>query len=255
MQAPRLTPALRRQLVAPVKAIVFDKAGTLTELNSRWVTFFRSIIAATAADGGDPEAEHTLADCLGVGVDHIVPGSPAAVKTESELMTIALDHLVGRGWTAEQAITSMGVGLEAATFGPLAPLGAVAPTIETLAARHLLGVATSDNRANTLDELNRLGVGHHVSALRCGDDGGPVKPDPEVLLGLAREWRVEPAQLLFVGDSEQDRDTARAAGTRFIAVVPEPRGVDPAQQAPAAIGADAWITSIEDLACIEDLAG
>ncbi len=248
MPAPRLNPDLRRRLLAPVEAIVFDKDGTLTELNSRWVAFFRSIIAATAADGGDPEAEQTLAERLGVGVDHIVPGSPAAVKTESELMTIAVDHLLERGWTAEQAITSMGAGLEAATFGPLAPLGAVAQTVEALAAEYVLGVATSDNRANTLSELDQLGIARHISALRCGNDGGPVKPDPEVLWGLAREWRLEPTELLYVGDSEQDRETARAAGTRFIAVVAgvcAGGGDEPAS--PTAIGADAWVASIAEL--------
>lgn len=233
--------------MAPVEAIVFDKDGTLTELNSRWVTFFRSIIAATAADLGDPEAEHTLAERLGVAVDHIVPGSPAAVKTENELMTIALDHLLERGWTPERAVRAMGVGLEAATFGPLAPLGAVAPTVAKLAADYVLGVATSDNRDNTMSELEQLGIAHHISALRCGNDGGPVKPDPEVLLGLAREWRLEPAELLYVGDSEQDRDTARAAGTGFVAVVGSANPGDDSTPSPARIGADAWVRSIAEL--------
>ena len=234
--------------MAPVAAIVFDKDGTLTELNSRWVTFFRSIIAATAADGGDPDAEHTLAERLGVGADHLVPGGPAAVKTESELMAIALEHLVNRGWTADQAITSIGVGLEAATFGRLAPLGAVASTVEALAVDHVLGVATSDNRANARSELEQLGIAHHISALRCGDDGGPVKPDPEVLRSLSREWGLEPTRLLFVGDSEQDRDTARAAGTGFVAVVAEPGSEgEPDHPAPTVFGADAWVASIAEL--------
>ena len=234
--------------MAGAKAIVFDKDGTLTHLDSRWVTFFRSIIAATAADGGDPGAEPGLADCLGVGVDHIVPGGPAATKTESELMTIALNHLIGRGWTAEQAITSMGVGVEAATFGPLAPLGEVKATIRALTADHLLGVATSDNRDNTIDELAQLGVAEHLTTLRCGNDGGAVKPDPEVLWGLAREWGLEPAELLFVGDSEQDCATARDAGTAFVAVVATPLPSDhPDHPSPAAVGADAWIATIEEL--------
>lgn len=236
--------------MAPVKAIVFDKDGTLTELDARWVTFFRSIIAATAADGGDPEAEHTLSECLGVGVDHIVPGAPAAVKTESELVTIALDHLIERGWTAQQAIASMGVGLEAATFGPLTPLGNVAATIETLASDHLLGVATADNRSNTVDELRSLGVAHHLSALRCGNDGGPVKPDPEVLLSLAREWALDPRQLVFVGDSAQDRETARGAGVTFVAVVADRSPIDAVETSAAAIDADAWIASIDELVLV-----
>ncbi len=240
MAAPRLTSDIRSELLAPIAAIVFDKDGTLTELDSRWVGFFRSIIAATAADGGDPGAEQSLAECLGVGIDHIVPGSPAAVKTESELMAIALDHLQGRGWTAEAAMASMMVGLEAATFGPLTPLGPVAPTIAALAADYRIGVATSDNRSNTIEELTLLGIAEHVSVLRCGNDGGPVKPDPEVLLGMAREWRLDPVQLLFVGDSEQDRETARAAGIGFVAIAPD-------STSPAAATAAAWVTSIAEL--------
>ena len=248
MPTDRLTAQLRQQLMGPIDAIVFDKDGTLTALDARWVPFFRSIIAATAADGGDPEAEQTLAECLGVGVDSIVPGAPAAVKTESELLTIALDHLVGRGWSAEQAIMSIGVGIDSASFGPLQPLGAVGPTIETLAAGNRIGVATSDNRSNTIEELELLGVAHHVSGIRCGDDGGPVKPDPEVLWGLAREWGVEPNRLLFVGDSVQDLETARAAGTSFVAVVANPLPADHRHHpSPAAMEADAWMTTISEL--------
>ncbi len=227
---------------------MFDKDGTLTEINSRWVTFFRSIIAATAAAGGDPEAEWSLAECLGVEVDRIVPESAAATKTESELMTIALDHLVGRGWTAEQAITAMGAGIDAATFGPLEPLGDVVGAVETLAAIHLLGVATADNRDNTIDELTELGIVDHLSAFRCGNDGGAVKPDPDVLLSMAREWGLDADQLLFVGDSEQDLQTARSAGCRFIAVVGHALSSgDPAHPSPAALAADAWIATIEEL--------
>ncbi len=248
MLAPRINDGLRRQLLEPIEAIVFDKDGTLTELNSRWVTFFRSIIAATAADGGDPEAEQTLAARLGVGVDHIVVGSPAAVKTESELLTIAVDHLVERGWDPTQAVASIGVGIESATFGPLTPLGDIAGAISALAGRYRLAVATSDNRGNTIDELGQLGVAQHLTTLRCGDDNGPAKPDPEVLWSLAREWALAPRSLLFVGDSEQDRDTALAAGIGFVAVVAQPLPPEHHDYpATAARGAGAWVASIAEL--------
>ena len=69
--------------------------------------------------------------------------------------------------------------------GPLVPLGDVASAMRSLAAGGAqLGVATADNRDNTLVELERLGVIHLVGELRCGDDRGPVKPDPEVLWSI-----------------------------------------------------------------------
>ena len=53
--------------------------------------------------------------------------------------------------------------------------------------------------------------------MRCGDDDGPVKPDPMVLVSIADELGIDPAGLLFVGDSRQDLATARAAGSPFVA--------------------------------------
>ena len=84
--------------------------------------------------------------------------------------------------------------------------------------------------------------------MRCGDDGGPVKPDPEVLWSLAGELGVEPSRLLFVGDSVQDLQTARAAGMSFVAVVANPLPADhPDHPSPAAIAADAWVATISEL--------
>ncbi len=82
-----------------------------------------------------------------------------------------------------------------------------------------LGIATSDDRGNTVHELAELGIAPLIEAIRCGDDPGPIKPDPEVLHMLAEEMRVEPRRMVFVGDSLHDIATAAAAGVPFIGVV------------------------------------
>lgn len=46
----------------------------------------------------------------------------------------------------------------------------------------------------------------------------PKKPSPETALTIARQWRIEPANCLIVGDSEPDIRTARAAGMVSVAV-------------------------------------
>lgn len=42
-----------------------------------------------------------------------------------------------------------------------------------------------------------------------------VKPDPEGVLRVAAAWGVSPAEILLVGDSEVDRETAARAGCAF----------------------------------------
>ena len=46
----------------------------------------------------------------------------------------------------------------------------------------------------------------------------PRKPDPTGLLHMLKQLGVTPAQVAFVGDSQTDIETARAAGTACIAV-------------------------------------
>ncbi len=228
-------------LLEPIKGIVFDKDGTLADLESRWVPFFRGIIAATAAAGGDPDAEQSLAAVLGVGRERLEPGSPAAVKSEGELLAIAVTHLTERGWEPDAAVNAILAGVEGAEFGPLVPLGDVAGTMRALSGRYRLGVATSDSRQNTIDELTELGIDDLLSALHCGDDGNGVKPQPEVLWGIAESWGLDASAVLFVGDSTQDLDTARAAGCLFVAVDPGEGGSE------AAAAADAWVASVEEI--------
>ena len=77
-------------------------------------------------------------------------------------------------------------------------------------------MATSDDRANTIDELTELGVIDLVDTVRCADDDGPIKPDPRVLTGFASEWGCDVGRIVFVGDSHNDMATAQSAGCRFV---------------------------------------
>jgi phosphoglycolate phosphatase len=40
----------------------------------------------------------------------------------------------------------------------------------------------------------------------------PVKPDPASALEIAREWKLAPAMIAYVGDTNTDMQTATAAG-------------------------------------------
>jgi phosphoglycolate phosphatase len=48
-------------------------------------------------------------------------------------------------------------------------------------------------------------------------DGRAAKPDPQTTLDILRQWKLDAAEVAFVGDSETDVQTALAAGVRCIA--------------------------------------
>ena len=66
--------------------------------------------------------------------------------------------------------------------------------------------------------LRGLGVERAFRAVLGGDEG-PRKPAPDGVLRLCGELGVDPHEAMLVGDSPVDLATARAARTRFCAVL------------------------------------
>ena len=87
--------------------------------------------------------------------------------------------------------------------------------------------------SNKFDAAVRSVIGEHFPGVfdlvrgECEDV--PRKPDPTGLLNMLRELDVDPADCAYIGDSQSDIETARAAGTFAIAVAwgyQQPTGAD-----------------------------
>lgn len=99
------------------------------------------------------------------------------------------------------------------------------------------GVGICTNKPERLADLllQRLGV-RDVFASMIGADTLPVrKPDPEPLREAARQAGGDPAQCVLIGDSDTDRNTARAAGVPSVLVTFGPSGADMAALEPEAL--------------------
>lgn len=81
-----------------------------------------------------------------------------------------------------------------------------------------LGIWTGRERSMTEVRLRALALMECFDVLICGDDLDSHKPDPEGLLQIVRRWGLPPAEVLFVGDSDQDFAGARAAGVPLVAI-------------------------------------
>lgn len=99
------------------------------------------------------------------------------------------------------------------------------------------GVGICTNKPEGLAELllTRLGVRDAFASL-VGADTLPVrKPDPEPLFEAARRAGGDPNRCILIGDSDTDRNTARAAGVPSVLVTFGPAGDDMAALEPEAL--------------------
>jgi phosphoglycolate phosphatase len=66
--------------------------------------------------------------------------------------------------------------------------------------------------------LGRIGFAQYFDVVVCGDTTPRKKPDPMPLTHAAERMRVQPAEMLMIGDSINDAQAARAAGCPVFCV-------------------------------------
>ena len=99
------------------------------------------------------------------------------------------------------------------------------------------GVGICTNKPEGLADLllGKLGVRSEFASLVGADTLAVRKPDPEPLREAARRAGGDPARCVLIGDSDTDRNTARAAGVPSVLVTFGPSGADMAALAPEAL--------------------
>jgi len=84
--------------------------------------------------------------------------------------------------------------------------------------RNRYKTAIATNRTDTMERLLReFGLADQFDLVVTSRDVERPKPFPDPLFKILSRFGVEPRQAVFVGDSEVDEATARAAGVPFIA--------------------------------------
>ncbi|SMR71454.1 phosphoglycolate phosphatase [Aliiroseovarius halocynthiae] len=197
-----------------IKALLFDKDGTLFHFKATWEAWAHAVLLRLT-DGDHARASEVGRD---VGFDMescsfardsvVIAGTPAeiveALKKHFDITTIALETILND---------------EAAT-APQVEAVPLVPYMESLRARGLaLGVATNDAERPARQHLTGAGVSDLLDFISGYDSGNGVKPDAAPCLAFAREIDVPAGQVAMVGDSLHDLKAGRAAGMRTIGVL------------------------------------
>lgn len=183
-----------------VRAVIYDHDGTL-------VDSLRVVVAATnrvlLANGHAEEPPEV-----------VVAGMVLATGPR-------LGHHAGTADRAVQARLAAEFYAAARELGPLhaRAYDGIPSVVAAFAARGIGQAVVSNNEGAVVRIIMRhLGMAQHFGALYGEDDVPAPKPDPRGIIQAAAALGVELADCVFIGDSENDSDAARAAGVRSIGV-------------------------------------
>jgi len=208
-------------LAWPIKAILFDKDGTLIDYRATWLPANRAAASDLAAAAGREGAfADELLRRLGYDParDEFAADSPLLWATNSEIAAcwsevpelqrvIDIRERVERRFTDQDAFPPVAVTDLAALF-------------DLLCARGLaLGVATMDSTAALEATLARFAVRDRVHFVAGADSGFELKPGAGMVLGFCAALGVAPAEVAVVGDNLADLAMARAAGAGLAIAV------------------------------------
>jgi HAD superfamily hydrolase (TIGR01509 family) len=91
--------------------------------------------------------------------------------------------------------------------------------LKQLAGRHTLGLVTSGDRDRVTRQLRAFALTRTFRVRVCGGDTVEKKPDPAPLRMALLKVKLEPKECIYVGDTPEDLQMARAAGMRAVAVL------------------------------------
>jgi phosphoglycolate phosphatase len=230
--------------MSPVRAVLFDKDGTLFDFYKTWGPVTEAA-ALAVAEGDRAKAEHILVNSgKDLATGRYRPGSPIASGSNQEIAQLWAD-LLGRSHEVGDIYRRMeGMFLDNQKKGAV-PVLDLPAFFTRLRGRGLkLGVATMDSELGALTSMERHGARDHLDFI-CGfDTGHGVKPGGGMVQAFARQMDLPVAAIAVVGDSPHDIEMAHAGGAgRAIGVL---TGVSP-REALMACGAHLVIESIAEL--------
>ena len=204
------------------RAAVFDLDGTLVDS----VPDLAAALNRTLAEAGlPPQGRDAVARMVGHGVARLVERGFAAAGAPLDMA--ALPRWVERFLFFYEADLST----------LTRPFPGVPEALDALAAAGWrLGVCTNKPTRLAAGLLDALGLGPRLRAVVGGDAAPERKPHPAPLLMAFDRLGVPAASAVFVGDSETDVLTARAAGVP-VALVRGGYTAMPAEE----LGADALV--------------
>jgi len=193
-----------------IKAILFDKDGTVLDFLHTWYPIFRRFVhhVAKSADLSADE-ERALGHELGDREGNLSDDSVFAHGGFQDILGRVRLHApkVELG-DLKRAYDGAMTGVEITAR----PIGNAKQTLAVLRSRgYIIGLATADRRENTLHTLKEAGLDTSFDFLGTDDSVARGKPYPDLMDLFCQTYSLTPNQVAMVGDTRRDMEFAKNA--------------------------------------------
>ena len=232
-----------------IRGILFDKDGTLIEMDPMWLPAWENAAREVATRAGQPSLADAMLRETGYhrATETFDPNATFLTGTVRDIID-AWGTVLDDKAPPDLEPMILRVFAEASTRDPV-PVTDVQALLRSLRRRgYILGAATNDSTRKMQRMVDHLGLADDL-AFHCGADAGyGGKPDPSMGLAFCEETGIPPERVLMVGDSIIDALMSQAAG--FGAAVGVRTGGALTQDQEQVF--DIVIDSIEDLPALLD---
>ena len=208
-------PARTSRDAPALKAVLFDKDGTLVDYFGPWLP--RAAQAIDTVEAQFPNIGSELRSSLGIdrsgalthrGTLGSLPLHTSLSRLESIFDRAGIEQDCRR--SAIDYLRHMLTFPRNRAVEPLADITALFDTLHEMGMA--VGVITNDSEEAGREQLRGLGVFHKLDYYAGYRDGQPFKPDPRTLLMFCDAHGIAPTEVAYVGDSRVDMEMAASAG-------------------------------------------
>jgi phosphoglycolate phosphatase len=201
-----------------IQGILFDKDGTLLDVNATWVPIYRE--ALKQLFGLDDAGAEAMME--GAGYDRatgkLKAGSPLAGGTNREIAAIWWPELTGAA--LDDHLEMLEHRFAQMVRDRLVPLMPLEPILSDLRAMGLkLGVATNDSHFSARAHMAEVGVIEHFDDIIAADTVAVAKPAGNMIRKFAALTGLPAAAIAMVGDNHHDMEEARNGGAGLAIAV------------------------------------
>ena len=198
-----------------VKAILFDKDGTLTNIDNMWVEptemVIRNILKQHIKEDSPITIEQML-ELLGIVQGEIVPNSVIASGTVEDMLDESGKYFPIDKKALYDVVLEDFRQYLLAHPDMIIPIGDVAFLISELKHKGIkVGVVTNDSYIPTKTIFEILKIWHLFDFVATPDEY-PAKPASDSLIGASQHLAVPLHEIFYVGDSYLDMDYAKHCG-------------------------------------------
>jgi len=197
-------------MTTTIKAVLFDKDGTLLDFDATWTPAYRSTALYAAA--GDQDLANTL--LTRTGMDRATGASAAGSLLAAGNSAEIAEAWIDLGADFEYALLTAELDrVFVSRMHDAATLPGITEAIERLHDKgYTLGVASSDSEAAIRAFLDGAGLTDRMSFVTGYDTGFGPKPEPGMVRAFAEATGQPPSHICVIGDNTHDLEMAEAAG-------------------------------------------